>query len=204
MSTTAQINANQLNSQLSTGPRTAEGKSASSQNSQKHGLTAVHPVIRSEEERTQFESLTAKFEYEVRPSGQSELTIFKQLILAAWNIDRCHRLDSGLSSSSEIDPLLDESLSKTIARIETYRMRAERNYYKALKELKAARPSGKFQERTQVTFEQNEPKYIQVPYRAPYIRPTPKVGRNELCPCASGKKYKQCCLQNEANLTQAA
>ncbi len=26
----------------------------------------------------------------------------------------------------------------------------------------------------------------------PYVRATPKVGRNELCPCGSGKKYKQC------------
>ena len=200
MSTIAQITANQLNAQSSTGPTTPEGKSTSAQNATKHGLTAAYPVIRTEEERTQFETLTAKFEQEVRPSGQSELTIFKQLILAAWNIDRCHRLESELSADSEIDPLLDESLSKTIARIETYRMRAERNFYKALKELKANRPSGKFQERAPVTFEQNKPKYIEVPY----IRPSSKVGRNEPCPCASGKKYKQCCLQNEPNLTQAA
>ncbi|MCP4599354.1 MAG: YchJ family protein [Proteobacteria bacterium] len=27
----------------------------------------------------------------------------------------------------------------------------------------------------------------------PYIRPEPKVGRNEPCPCGSGKKYKKCC-----------
>ncbi len=26
----------------------------------------------------------------------------------------------------------------------------------------------------------------------PYVRPTRKVGRNEPCPCGSGKKYKQC------------
>ncbi len=26
------------------------------------------------------------------------------------------------------------------------------------------------------------------------IRPEPKVGRNDPCPCGSGKKYKQCCL----------
>ena len=25
------------------------------------------------------------------------------------------------------------------------------------------------------------------------VRETPKVGRNEPCPCGSGKKYKQCC-----------
>jgi preprotein translocase subunit SecA len=27
---------------------------------------------------------------------------------------------------------------------------------------------------------------------APFVRETPKVGRNEPCPCGSGKKYKQC------------
>jgi uncharacterized protein YecA (UPF0149 family) len=25
-------------------------------------------------------------------------------------------------------------------------------------------------------------------------RTEPKIGRNEQCPCGSGKKYKQCCL----------
>ena len=29
-----------------------------------------------------------------------------------------------------------------------------------------------------------------------YVRPTPKVGRNDPCPCGSGKKYKKCCLPN--------
>lgn len=28
---------------------------------------------------------------------------------------------------------------------------------------------------------------------APYVRPDPKVGRNEPCPCGSGKKSKKCC-----------
>jgi preprotein translocase subunit SecA len=26
----------------------------------------------------------------------------------------------------------------------------------------------------------------------PYVRNAPKVGRNDPCPCGSGKKYKQC------------
>jgi uncharacterized protein YecA (UPF0149 family) len=33
------------------------------------------------------------------------------------------------------------------------------------------------------------------PDQAPYKRETPKVGRNEPCPCGSGKKYKKCCGQ---------
>jgi len=28
----------------------------------------------------------------------------------------------------------------------------------------------------------------------PLTRSSPKVGRNDLCPCGSGKKYKKCCL----------
>src|SRR2546422_7870371 len=31
---------------------------------------------------------------------------------------------------------------------------------------------------------------------APIKRDTPKVGRNEPCPCGSGKKYKNCCGRN--------
>ncbi len=27
----------------------------------------------------------------------------------------------------------------------------------------------------------------------PYRRETPKVGRNEPCPCGSGRKFKKCC-----------
>ena len=26
------------------------------------------------------------------------------------------------------------------------------------------------------------------------VRREPKIGRNDLCPCGSGKKYKKCCL----------
>jgi len=29
----------------------------------------------------------------------------------------------------------------------------------------------------------------------PYVRPAPKVGRNDPCPCGSGKKHKKCCLR---------
>ena len=31
----------------------------------------------------------------------------------------------------------------------------------------------------------------------PYKRATPKIGRNDKCPCGSGKKYKQCCGRNK-------
>jgi uncharacterized protein YecA (UPF0149 family) len=30
-----------------------------------------------------------------------------------------------------------------------------------------------------------------------YQRAAPKIGRNDACPCGSGKKYKKCCLEHE-------
>jgi SEC-C motif len=31
----------------------------------------------------------------------------------------------------------------------------------------------------------------------PFIRDTPKIGRNDPCPCGSGKKYKKCCSDSD-------
>ncbi len=33
--------------------------------------------------------------------------------------------------------------------------------------------------------------------KGPYVRKTAKIGRNDPCPCGSGKKYKQCCGRNK-------
>jgi uncharacterized protein YecA (UPF0149 family) len=30
--------------------------------------------------------------------------------------------------------------------------------------------------------------------QAPLVRAAPKIGRNDPCPCGSGKKHKKCCL----------
>jgi len=31
--------------------------------------------------------------------------------------------------------------------------------------------------------------------KKPFVRPGSKIGRNDPCPCGSGKKYKTCCLR---------
>ena len=49
MATAAQIAANRLNVQKSTGPRTPEGKAASSSNALKHGMDAASIVIPGED-----------------------------------------------------------------------------------------------------------------------------------------------------------
>ena len=32
---------------------------------------------------------------------------------------------------------------------------------------------------------------------SPYYKKKNKIGRNDPCPCESGKKYKKCCLNKE-------
>jgi hypothetical protein len=34
----------------------------------------------------------------------------------------------------------------------------------------------------------------------PFVREAPKVGRNDPCPCGSGKKYKKCCMDKSERL----
>jgi hypothetical protein len=36
-------------------------------------------------------------------------------------------------------------------------------------------------------------------YAPPIARTEPRIGRNEPCPCGSGKKYKKCCLKQDAD-----
>ena len=69
MSTASQI-ANAANAQLSTGPRTEEGKRQSSQNARTHGLTTQHPVI-PDEDRAAFHQLRAELQAETKPGFTS-------------------------------------------------------------------------------------------------------------------------------------
>jgi hypothetical protein len=37
--------------------------------------------------------------------------------------------------------------------------------------------------------------FVKTPYKEKPIKVTNKIGRNDPCPCGSGKKYKHCCLK---------
>ena len=191
MSSPAQFAANQNNAQLSTGPTTPKGKAASSSNAIKLGLYAKQAVLLTPEDHAEFQALESAYSYELRPYTPVEQTLFSQIVLAAWNIQRANRLEAQLAITLGIDPLLSED--KTLARITAARNRAERNFHKCLKDLRAsqvARPESQAKP-------QNKPNY-EVNANGSHLRIT-DVGRNELCPCNSGRKYKHCCLENEAN-----
>ena len=73
MTSAAQIEANSANAQLSTGPRTPEGKARSAANSTKLGLYASQAVLLTEEDRTEFDALESAYAYELRQIGRAHV-----------------------------------------------------------------------------------------------------------------------------------
>ena len=126
--------ANAANAQLSTGPRTEEGKARSSQNALKHGLTAKELVVR-EDEREEFEEFRIDFINQIEPEDPLEVVAVNHALHAAWNLRRFRRLEADLMANG-LDPILDETAVKTLDRLQRYAARAERSYYKAMDELR--------------------------------------------------------------------
>ena len=83
-----QIEANRRNAQLSTGPRTADGKAASSTNASKSGLFAAHLNVR-QNEATEYEAMRDDFLNNFRPMGAFEESLALQIINANWRLRRC-------------------------------------------------------------------------------------------------------------------
>ena len=78
-----------------TGPRTPEGKQASSQNNRQHGLSTANIIV-SPEERPFFEQMEAELRDEIVPAGPLENFAFQRLITANWQIDRCRQKEAAL------------------------------------------------------------------------------------------------------------
>jgi len=82
-----QLQANRINAQKSTGPRTETGKSIASKNSITHGLCSVQPVIEGEDpaEYNDFRNdMIAQF----APVGPMERLLVDRIVHAAWRLRR--------------------------------------------------------------------------------------------------------------------
>ena len=93
MSTQAQIKANRQNAQKSTGPQTAEGKAAVSQNAVKHGLFAAEAVI-SVENPADYEAFHDQYLAELTPIGMVESMLAERIISLAWRLQRAVRMQN--------------------------------------------------------------------------------------------------------------
>jgi hypothetical protein len=93
MASDAQVHANRLNSQKSTGPRTAEGKAVVAQNALKHGLLAREAVIRGEDPG-EFEFYRDRLLGELAPVGLTESVLAERAVGLSWRLRRAERVQN--------------------------------------------------------------------------------------------------------------
>jgi hypothetical protein len=147
MATAAQINANRANAQKSTGPRSAEGKSASRFNALNHGIDAASVVIPGEDP-AEYEALAADYHRDFRPQSPSELFHVETMIRADWQKRRLRLVEADLfrtllaetPGASLAAALLSESpAARLLARAQRQIAAFERAWYRANTELRRAR-----------------------------------------------------------------
>lgn len=126
MSTERQNEANRANAQKSTGPKTEEGKAASSQNARRHGLSSATIFIPDDRAEEFKEMYTTCFD-EIKPIGEIQMTYFEQLTHAVWNLNIARML---------LVRALHELDDKKIASANRYVAQYERAFAKAHKAIK--------------------------------------------------------------------
>ncbi|HXI42090.1 MAG TPA: hypothetical protein VNH18_00995 [Bryobacteraceae bacterium] len=109
MPTEAQISANRLNAQKSTGPKSPEGKARSSLNALKSGIDAWSHIIPGEDP-AELEALTAAYLHHYQPSGPAELSLVDTLISTEWIQRRLRRIEAQLWNYQV--ECLDKNLSR--------------------------------------------------------------------------------------------
>jgi len=93
MATEAQVVANRLNAQKSTGPRTEEGKARAAQNAVRHGLLAQQVVIRGEDPG-EFEFYRQQMLGEMAPASAMESMLAERVVGLAWRLRRAERIQA--------------------------------------------------------------------------------------------------------------
>jgi hypothetical protein len=144
MATIKQIEANRLNSQKSTGPRSVEGKLRSSQNALKSGINAESLIIHGED-RAALETLTQEYIERFHPTTPEQRHYVDILIRDDWQLRRLAKVDTEIWERELISPLkYDQNAplgsayscgSSTFFRLQRRMDCTERSYQRALREL---------------------------------------------------------------------
>jgi hypothetical protein len=102
MSSDRQINANRLNAELSTGPKSPEGKAKSSLNAVKTGLTGRTVLLPTEDAAlysTHIERIFKKFS----PVGDDEANLVQSIADTEWRLQRIPGLEMGIFALGHIE-----------------------------------------------------------------------------------------------------
>ncbi|MCL5279098.1 MAG: hypothetical protein M1376_04230, partial [Planctomycetes bacterium] len=158
MATEAQIEANRLNAQKSTGPRTPEGKAVVARNALTHGLLARAGVLPGEDEH-EFQAHRQGLLQQLRPGTPLEEVLAERAVDLSWRLRRAARdqevayaalyekYTEGQPQPQEPDAwptalgrmiVEDFCGAAVLERLQRYERRIESGFYKALHELRQA------------------------------------------------------------------
>jgi hypothetical protein len=151
MATPAQLHANRLNAQRSTGPRSEEGKAASRFNALKCGIEARSLVIPGEDPAA-LEALALEYHQQFNAVGPLEDYLVETLVQADWNRRRYTRIEAQVlkvllanqdpAAESPLDACTGSAAQQIFRRLAA----TERSYFRALKELGRVQRERKAQE----------------------------------------------------------
>jgi len=115
MTTKKQIEANQKNALVSTGPVTPEGKALVSQNAVKHGIFAKDLLIIAgdgKEDEQEYRELLDGLVLSLNPSGQLECLLVEKIAVDYWRLRRVLRFETG-SIRKQLDTAINDYYGKT-------------------------------------------------------------------------------------------
>src|SRR3954447_12208508 len=148
--------ANQLNAQKSTGPRTGDGKARASQNALKHGLTAraARAAAVLGEDPEEFQAFAEALRQDLKPRGAMQAVLVERIIATSWKLQRVPEVEAKVFEESEqqvrhnrvdergmrlpatvAEVIADVGCQAYFGRLQLYEMRLERSLHACLRQL---------------------------------------------------------------------
>ena len=138
----ASIAANRANAQLSTGPRTTEGKLRSSVNALRHGLTSKM-VLLPDDDLAAYNKFKQAFFDDLKPKGVLEEQLAYTLVNTQWRVNRCRAFEASVlatESAHPTDPGANAKLTReqvdSLAKLSLYESRLNRIFQITLKQFR--------------------------------------------------------------------
>ena len=138
----AQIAANRANGQLSTGPRTPEGKLRSSLNALRHGLTSKMVLLPGDDLEA-YNNFKLAFFADLKPNGVLEEQLAFTLVNTQWRLNRCRAFEDSILATEAGDPgdpdanaRLTHGQVESLAKLSLYESRLQRTFQTTLKQFR--------------------------------------------------------------------
>jgi ABC-type transporter Mla subunit MlaD len=149
---------NRANSQYSTGPKTAAGKSRSSLNALRHGLTGQLVVMPTEDLQA-YQRHLESFTDEYHPQGATEAHLVQALADTSWRLNRVAALETNLLNLSAVGEGIEDALaiaaaiesqSKTLATLSMHSQRLSRQFERTVTQLRDLQKTRRAEEKKEM------------------------------------------------------